>query len=160
MDKYKVHGISQHIYGYRTNRYRGKYGYLIIECISVFLKNYKPGKISKRRLLRSKQRRLRVFAQDPKMSSADRGWFKQELNRIHKSRTKILRPPPGKNLAHPRGFEAAKGFDHSHSLLQNMELHSLQHKHDNGGLNNKTPFNIKPVIYNSSKHKYFKQYYA
>ena len=158
MDKYGVHRISQHTHGIRTHRYRGKYGYLIIECIDVFLKNYKPGKISKKRLMRSKQRRLRVFAQDPKISSADRGWFKQELNRIQKGRTTTLRPPPGKNLAHPRGYEAAKGFGHNHSFLQDIGLHLLQHKYDNFGLSNKTPYNIKPAVYNSSIYKYFIPY--
>ena len=150
---------GRHISGYKINRYKGIFGYLVIEGIGILLKNNKIGKISKRKLKESKQRRLRVFAQDQKISSADRGWIKQEFNRIRKGRTKIIRLPHGKNLAHPRGFEATKGFDHSHSYLQNIGLHLLQHKYDNWGLSNKTPFNIKPMEYNSSKYKYFIPFY-
>ncbi|MFP4031729.1 MAG: polymorphic toxin type 8 domain-containing protein, partial [Desulfococcaceae bacterium] len=43
---------------------------------------------------------------------------------------KNVRVPPGKNLAHRRGFEAKKGYGYEHSDLQDIDLHKLQHKHE------------------------------
>ena len=94
-----------------------------------------------------KQAKLKELADDPKLGKADRGWLKQEKNAIsRKSKNKKgrakknIRNPPGKELAHERGREAAKGFDYSHSNLQDADLHRLQHKHDkNGTLNKERP---------------------
>ena len=46
---------------------------------------------------------------------------------------------PGKQLAHTRGREAAKGYDHveSPSNLQNTDLHKTQHRYDDKGRANK-----------------------
>ena len=57
-----------------------------------------------------KQARLKQLADDPNVSSADRGWIKQEMNQIQRGTRKNVRVPPGKNLAHRRGFEAKKGY--------------------------------------------------
>jgi hypothetical protein len=45
----------------------------------------------------------------------------------------------GKELAHTRGREAAKGYNHVESpyQLQNKDLHRAQHKVDNFGRANK-----------------------
>jgi hypothetical protein len=96
-----------------------------------------------------RQKRLQELMNDDKLGSAERGWLKQEANAIKRDRTNksplavgqkkraVLRNPPGKELAHRRGFEAAKGYDHSHSNLQNKDLHSAQHKFDDKGKLNK-----------------------
>ena len=75
-----------------------------------------------------KQQRLKALADDPKVSTRDRGWIKQEQNAIQRGNRSSIRVPPGKNLAHRRGHEAAKGFDYSHSDLQDIDLHRLQHR--------------------------------
>jgi len=80
-----------------------------------------------------KQARLRELANDDKLGSADRGWIKQEMNSIEQGKRSKIRNPPGKDLAHERGREAAKGYDYSHSNLQDRDLHRLQHKYDDFG---------------------------
>jgi hypothetical protein len=77
-----------------------------------------------------KQARLRELGSDPKVSSADRGWIQQEINSIERGQRTNIRVPPGKNLAHRRGFEAKKGYSYEHSDLQDIDLHKLQHKHE------------------------------
>lgn len=91
-----------------------------------------------------KKQKLKDIANDPNASSADRGWINQEINAIgRKSKNqkgnpkKHIRNPPGKDLAHERGREAAKGFGYEHSNLQDRDLHKLQHKHDDYGRKNK-----------------------
>lgn len=84
----------------------------------------------------SRQAQLKSIASDSKISSADRGWLKQEMNSIERGQRKTMRVPRGKELAHHRGFEAKKGFDYSHSSLNESGLHKLQHKHDNHGKKN------------------------
>ncbi len=74
-----------------------------------------------------KQARLRELANDPNVSKADRGWIKQELNSIRRGQRTNIRVPPGKNLAHRRGFGAKDGFGYKHSDLQDIDLHKLQH---------------------------------
>jgi RHS repeat-associated protein len=83
-----------------------------------------------------KQARLKELANDPKLGSADRGWIKQEQNAIERGNRKTIRNPPGKDLAHERGREAAKGYGYEHSNLQDRDLHRLQHKYDNFGRKN------------------------
>ena len=73
---------------------------------------------------------------DPKLGSADRGWIKQEQNAIERGNRKNIRNPLGKDLAHERGREAAKGYGYEHSNLQDRDLHRLQHKYDNFGRKN------------------------
>ena len=77
-----------------------------------------------------KQVRLKQLADDPNVSSTDRGWIKQDLNQIERGKRTRVRVPPGNNLAHRRGFEAKKGFSYENSDLQTIELHKLQHKHE------------------------------
>ena len=84
-----------------------------------------------------KQTRLKKLASDPKTGKADKGWIKSEMNQIKRGKRKTIRNPPGKDLAHERGREAAKGYSYEHSNLQNRDLHRRQHKHDLGGRKNK-----------------------
>ncbi|WP_228464031.1 polymorphic toxin type 8 domain-containing protein [Chryseobacterium bernardetii] len=88
-----------------------------------------------------KQDRLKELANDPKVSKADRGWIKSEMNQIARGKRTSIRNPPGKDLAHERGREAAKGFSYKYSHLQNRKDHRNQHRYDNGGRKNK----IRPV---------------
>ncbi|WP_373550640.1 polymorphic toxin type 8 domain-containing protein [Haliscomenobacter sp.] len=83
-----------------------------------------------------KQEKLQELANDPKASSSDKGWIKQDMNEIAKGKRSNIRNPPGKDLAHERGREAAKGYSYKHSNLQDKSLHKLQHKHDNFGRKN------------------------
>lgn len=80
-----------------------------------------------------RQARLRDLASDDKLGSADRGWIKQEINSIERGQRSSIRNPPGKDLAHERGREAAKGYDYDYSNLQDRDLHRLQHKYDDFG---------------------------
>ena len=84
-----------------------------------------------------KQKRLKQIVNDPKASKADKGWVKSEMNQIEKGKRKSIRNPPGKDLAHERGREAAKGYGYEHSNLQNRADHRRQHKYDDYGRKNK-----------------------
>ena len=84
-----------------------------------------------------KQTRLRGLVNDDKLGSADRGWIKQEINSIDRGQRSSIRNPPGSDLAHERGREAAKGYSYEHSNLQDRDLHRLQHKYDDFGRKNK-----------------------
>ncbi len=84
-----------------------------------------------------KQSKLKSIVNDVKASAADKGWIKSEINQIKKGKRKNIRNPPGKDLAHERGREAAKGYGYEHSNLQDRDLHRRQHKYDNGGRKNK-----------------------
>lgn len=77
-----------------------------------------------------KQARLRELASDDKVSSAERGWLKQEINNVERGKRTTIRNPSGKDLAHRRGKEARKGYSYAHSDLQDRDLHRLQHKHE------------------------------
>jgi RHS repeat-associated protein len=83
-----------------------------------------------------KQARLRALANDDKLGSADRGWIRQEMNAIDRGTRSSIRNPPGKDLAHERGREAAKGYGYDYSNLQDRDLHRLQHKYDDYGRTN------------------------
>lgn len=84
-----------------------------------------------------KQDRLKQLSEDPKLGKADKGWIKSEINQIKNGKRKTIRNPPGKDLAHERGREAAKGYSYEYSNLQNRKDHRNQHKYDNGGRKNK-----------------------
>jgi hypothetical protein len=86
-----------------------------------------------------RQERLGELANDPKVSSADRGWIKNEKGHVETGNREAMRVPPGKELAHARGREAAKGYSHtqSPSTLQNTKNHRTQHKYDANGTKNK-----------------------
>jgi hypothetical protein len=85
-----------------------------------------------------KQAKLRELADDPKVSSADRGWIKNEMRHIETGDRKTIRLPGnsresnqgGKVLAHERGERAKDGFGYKHSNLQDTDLHKLEHKHE------------------------------
>jgi hypothetical protein len=95
----------------------------------------------------NRQARLREIADDPNASSADRGWIQQDINEISEGKRLRIRNPPGKELAHERGREAAKGYDYAHSNLQDADLHKTQHKYDNFGRKNRE----RPVIPTAEK---------
>jgi hypothetical protein len=86
-----------------------------------------------------RQARLKELMNDDKLGSADRGWLKQDANAMRKDRTQrpTLRVPPGKQLAHKRGFEASKGYGYDRSNLQLKSIHDTQHKYDKMGYLNK-----------------------
>jgi RHS repeat-associated protein len=84
-----------------------------------------------------KQARLRELGNDPKVSRADRGWIKQERNAMARGKRTSIRNPPGKDLAHERGREAAKGYGYKHAHIQDRSTHRTQHKYDNYGRKNK-----------------------
>jgi RHS repeat-associated protein len=91
-----------------------------------------------------KQARLKELAKDPKVSSADRGWINQETNAIKRksknkagNKKKHINNPPGKDLAHRRGQEAAKGYGYENADLKTKADHKLQHKYDDKGRKNK-----------------------
>ncbi|SHM65693.1 DUF6443 domain-containing protein [Chryseobacterium polytrichastri] len=84
-----------------------------------------------------KQARLKELSTDPKLGKADKGWLKSDINKIEQGKRKTIRNPPGKDLAHERGREAAKGYSYEYSHLQNRKDHRNQHKYDNGGRKNK-----------------------
>ncbi len=76
---------------------------------------------------------------DDKVSSAWRGWLKQDANAMKRGnrKRKTLRNPPGTVLAHKRGFEAAKGYGYEYSNMQLKSVHDTQHKYDKMGRLNK-----------------------
>jgi RHS repeat-associated protein len=84
----------------------------------------------------NKQARLLELASDPKQPAWVRGWIKNELRHIATGNRNTIRLPgnsrnsrsPGKELAHGRGTEAKDGYCYLHSLLQDADLHKLQHK--------------------------------
>jgi len=86
---------------------------------------------------KGKYGRLKELMNDDKLGSADRGWLKQEFNNIKRKDKTHTRVPPGKVLAHRRGFEADKGYSYEYSDLQNIDLHKIQHKYDKNGKLNK-----------------------
>ncbi len=57
-----------------------------------------------------RQAKLREIANDPKASSADRGWIKNEQRQIEQGNRTSIRNPLGKELAHERGREAARAI--------------------------------------------------
>jgi len=84
-----------------------------------------------------KQERLSQLSDNPNISSADRGWIKNEKRQIETGNRDTIRNPSVKDLAHERGREAAKGYNYGHSNLQDRDLHKLQHKYDDFGKANK-----------------------
>lgn len=85
----------------------------------------------------NRNQRLKDLVKDGKVSSADKGWIKQEMNEVAAKKKSHLRNPPGKDLAHERGRETKKGYGYEHAHLQNRKDHRTQHKLDNWGKNNK-----------------------
>ncbi|WP_399257192.1 polymorphic toxin type 8 domain-containing protein [Terriglobus albidus] len=50
------------------------------------------------------------------------------MTQAHTVMTHSSASSPAKNLAHRRGKEARKGYDYSHSDLQDKDLHDTQHR--------------------------------
>jgi hypothetical protein len=84
-----------------------------------------------------RQQHLRNQVNNPNVSKADKGWIKSELNQIDRGNRKTIRVPPGKELAHQRGREAAKGYSYEHSQLNLAKDHRRQHYYDKQGRLNK-----------------------
>ena len=92
----------------------------------------------------NKNNQLKKLILNDKISSADKGWIKQELNIINNKwrnlagrSKKNIRNPPGKQLAHDRGREYKKGYGYEHTQLKYINDHKRQHKYDNMGKKNK-----------------------
>jgi hypothetical protein len=92
---------------------------------------------------RGKQAQLFKLMNDPKVSSSYRGWLKQEYNQVLRGKRPGLRLPYRTDLAHLPGFEASKGFDYGHAVIQSRSLHKKRHKIDKFGRRNKTPITFK-----------------
>ena len=83
-----------------------------------------------------KQARLRELANHPNTSKVDRGWINNEMRHIRTGNRKTIRLPGnsrnsrsgGKVLAHKRGMRAADGHSYKESVLQDTDLHTLEHK--------------------------------
>ena len=75
-----------------------------------------------------RQKRLNELANDQKLNSAHSGWLRNEKRHVSTGNRSSLRVPPGTELAHRRGQEARKGYDYSHSDLQEKGLHQTQHE--------------------------------
>ena len=107
-----------------------------LDCLNPFNWGGKAG--AKNAVGRTgKQKKLRDIANDDKVGKSDRGWVKQELNSIERGQRDTVRVPPGKELAHERGREAAKGYGYDYSHLQDKDLHRSQHRLDDFGRANK-----------------------
>ncbi|MCD5995956.1 RHS domain-containing protein [Pseudomonas sp. CDFA 602] len=85
-----------------------------------------------------KQAKLRSLMDDPKQPKWIRGWIKNELRHIKNKKRKTIRLPgnskkskaPGKVLAHKRGMRAKDGHSYEHSVMQDHDLHLLEHKYE------------------------------
>ena len=103
----------------------------------IYIKNF-MGKLNKTQYLEY------LYYNDNNLSSNDKGWIKQEINKNIIKKNKYIRNPPGKQLAHERGREKAKGYGYEHSQLQLARNHKIQHKYDNMGKKNKErPYDVK-----------------
>jgi hypothetical protein len=85
-----------------------------------------------------KQQRLKELGDDPKVSSSDRGWIKNEERHIKTGNRKTIRNPRnsrnskgrGTELAHSKGKRAKDGHSYKDAKLQDADLHKLEHKHE------------------------------
>ena len=101
--------------------------------IVKFTKLTSKVKVVKRAGRSGKQAHLRQIANSDKVSSALRGEIKRDINQIKRGKRTTIRVPSGYQMAHKRGYEARKGFDYGYSVLNDTNLHKLQHKYDKGG---------------------------
>ena len=102
-------------------------------------------KLTKRAGRSGKQARLREMMNDPKISSADRGWLKNDTRHIEYGNKSGLRVPrngrksPGRRaqdkgyeLAHPHNAPASQGNSYAGSKLKNHADHKIEtrlHRH-------------------------------
>jgi len=88
-----------------------------------------------------RQARLKELSNDSKVSSADRGWIKNEMRHVASGNRSTIRMPgnsrnsngkinPGKVLAHPKGQRAKDGHSYKNAKIQDNDLHKLEHKHE------------------------------
>lgn len=92
-------------------------------------------KSASRRIV-TRQTRLRELAGDLKTPNHVRGWLNQELKNVERGQRTTVRNPRGYDLAHERGREAAKGYDHRFSTLVPRDLHRFKHSIDQYGRRN------------------------
>lgn len=96
-----------------------------------------PDPFNKKNGRKGKQQRLSELGDDPKVSSSDRGWIKNEKRHIRNGNRKTIRNPRnsrnskkrGTELAHPRGQRAKDGHSYKDAKLQDADLHKLEHKY-------------------------------
>ena len=75
---------------------------------------------------KGKEKRLRELANDSKQPKHIKGWLKNEIRAKEVTKNgKTIRNSKGYDLAHARGYEAAKGYGHKYTQLQNRNLHNL-----------------------------------
>ncbi|WP_345027101.1 RHS repeat-associated core domain-containing protein, partial [Ravibacter arvi] len=108
-----------------------------VETITEAIKTADNAKALLKQGRAGKPERLAELATDTKLGKADKGWIKSEMNQIERGNRKTIRNPPGKDLAHERGREAAKGYSYKNSHLQDRDLHRRQHKYDDKGRKNR-----------------------
>jgi hypothetical protein len=77
----------------------------------------------------TREDRLEQLAQDPNVSSADRGWIANEQRQVQTGNRDTIRNPPGKDLRHPPGRPAAQGHDYAETQLQDRSTHNTQHRY-------------------------------
>ena len=79
----------------------------------------------------TREKRLVQLVDDPLVSSADRGWIRNEIRQVQRGKRKscVIRNPPGKDLRHPPKRSNAQGYDYSETQLQDRATHRKQHKY-------------------------------
>ena len=77
----------------------------------------------------TREKRLIQLLDDFKVSSADRGWIRNEIRQVQEGNRCTIRNPPGKDLRHPPGRPKAQGFDYSETQLQDRATHRSQHRY-------------------------------
>ncbi len=77
----------------------------------------------------TREGRLKQLKDDPKVSSADRGWIENEMRQVNTGNRDVVRNPPGKDLRHPPGRANAQGFDYSETQIQDRATHRSQHRY-------------------------------
>jgi RHS repeat-associated protein len=78
----------------------------------------------------TREQRLLQLVDDPLVSSAERGWIRNEIRQVETGNRCTIRNPPGKDLRHPPGRSNAKGYDYSETQLQDRATHQrIQHKY-------------------------------
>lgn len=87
----------------------------------------RAGAVGGARSYAGRQAQLRGLLDDPTVSRADRGWIRQELNAIARRQRTSIRVPPGKILAHLRGYPARLGYDYRYTRLEGIDIHKIQH---------------------------------
>ncbi len=117
----------------------------VMFAVMLVLDPKKAAKQLKRKGRSGKQARLKEWANDPKASSSDRGWLKNDQRHIDTGNKNALRIPrngrksPGRKkkdkgyeLAHKNNAPASKGNGYKGSLVKNHAEHKVEtriHRH-------------------------------